>query len=759
MVAGKSTATKKATNKSVPADSKTSKTTTTKVSKTAGKTKVAKASTSKASVSKTATKTTTKKATNKSVPADSETEKTKRVSKKTTKTEDEKANVKKSTKKTSAGKEDSKSTSAETSKSSQVVVEVQPITMSDEEQRESLRKLINIARERNNRITKAVINDHLPEDITDTEIIDNWINILTNSFNIEVVDDDFSTGEMVTDENVVVVPDDDTEEILSNVDSEFGRTTDPVRMYMREMGQVELLTRKDEIIIAKKIEKALKNMIQSLSECPSSIAEILALVEKIKKDEIKVDEVIEGFMMNTDNGEDVFVESDSDEELNENADNIDDDSNDNDSEEQDDSSSAESVGEMQDLEELKQQTIEHFANVGKLYKNLVKQLQKNGSQHKSYFKVRDEICNELFKVRFTTKQIESLYENLRNRVDAIRQLEREIRDICIERVGMPMDYFREYFYEAQAHTDLDWVEDEISKDNSWSEALSHLRHDIIYKQEELLQLQEESLLSIPELKEVNKKLTISEKETANAKQEMIQANLRLVISIAKRYTNRGLQFLDLIQEGNIGLMKAVDKFEYRRGFKFSTYATWWIRQAITRSIADQARTIRIPVHMIETINKMNRLSRQYLQEHGVEPEHAKLAELMDLPEERIRKIMKIAKEPISMETPIGGDDDSHLGDFLEDANNVAPVDAAMYSNLREVTREILEDLTPREAKVLRMRFGIEMNTDHTLEEVGKQFDVTRERIRQIEAKALRKLRHPTRSEVLRGFLEMANNKG
>ena len=429
---------------------------------------------------------------------------------------------------------------------------------------------------------------------------------------------------------------------------------------------------------------------------------------------------------------------------------------DGDEEDEDDSGSDSEAISAAHLAELKQKVLEHFAFIESEYGKMIKQLEKHGSQHANYLKHRDAIANKLLEVRFATRQIENLSSSLRSRVENIRKLEREIRDICIDRVRMDRDYFIKNF--LPAITDLEWVEEEVAKGRVWANALDRFRHAILEKQTELANMEAETRISIEELKEINKNMVLSEKETSAAKQEMIQANLRLVISIAKKYTNRGLQFLDLIQEGNIGLMKAVDKFEYRRGYKFSTYATWWIRQAITRSIADQARTIRIPVHMIETINKMNRISRQYLQETGEEPDSAKLAELMEMPEDKIRKIMKIAKEPISMETPIGDDDDSHLGDFIEDANNVAPAEAAMYTSLHEVTKEILESLTPREAKVLRMRFGIDMNTDHTLEEVGKQFDVTRERIRQIEAKALRKLRHPTRSDRLRSFLDSEENK-
>ncbi|UOO93333.1 RNA polymerase sigma factor RpoD [Vitreoscilla stercoraria] len=630
--------------------------------------------------------------------------------------------------------------------------------LSVEEQRARLRQLIILGKERGY-ITYAEINDHLPEDVSDSDQIDNIVSMISG-LGIQVTEEapdadsllmsDGATG--VTDEDAVA----EAEAALSSVDSEFGRTTDPVRMYMREMGQVDLLTREDEIIIAKKIERALRNMIEAISACPSTIEEILGLVERIRTEEIRVDEVVEALIDPEEEeaalnaiaesvNNDTLVEEDADEDTDEDED--------------EDEDSVEDADAMAgaNLEELRQNTLAHFELVKTKFETMIALLAAKGSQSAEYLAARQAITEDLLKVRFATRQIESLCESLRKRVDTIRQLERGIRDICVNHVRMPFDYFRENF--AGNLTDIQWVEKELSRNNKdWNQALERFKFSIIEKQSKLLDLQEESRLSIDELKDINKEMARGERESAAAKQEMIQANLRLVISIAKKYTNRGLQFLDLIQEGNIGLMKAVDKFEYRRGYKFSTYATWWIRQAITRSIADQARTIRIPVHMIETINKMNRISRQYLQETGEEPDSAKLAELMEMPEDKIRKIMKIAKEPISMETPIGDDDDSHLGDFIEDANNVAPSDAAMYSGLREVTKEVLESLTPREAKVLRMRFGIDMNTDHTLEEVGKQFDVTRERIRQIEAKALRKLRHPTRSERLKSFLDSEENK-
>ena len=629
--------------------------------------------------------------------------------------------------------------------------------LTPEEQRARLRQLILQGKERGY-ITYAEINDALPDDMSDAEQIDNIVNMISG-LGIQVTEETPDSETLLMADNTANMTDDDAvaeaEAALSSADSEFGRTTDPVRMYMREMGQVDLLTREDEIVIAKKIETALRNMIQAISACPGSVAEILELIEKVRNDEIRADEVVEDIIdpheelldelgIGVDKAEESAPDADLEESEDEDAD-----------EEDADEEDAGAIS-AANLEELKQKVLAHFEDIQATYKKMVAALQKHHSQHKTYLNLRNHIADQLLNVRFTTRQIEALSNNLRTRVDSIRRLEREIRDICLNRVHMDRDYFINNF--LPNITDLNWVEAEIGKDRVWSEALSRFQYAIIEKQNILIEQEQHAQISIAELKEISKNMVANEKETAAAKQEMIQANLRLVISIAKKYTNRGLQFLDLIQEGNIGLMKAVDKFEYRRGYKFSTYATWWIRQAITRSIADQARTIRIPVHMIETINKMNRISRQYLQETGEDPDAAKLAELMEMPEDKIRKIMKIAKEPISMETPIGDDDDSHLGDFIEDVNNIAPADAAMYSSLREATKDVLESLTPREAKVLRMRFGIDMNTDHTLEEVGKQFDVTRERIRQIEAKALRKLRHPTRSDRLRSFLDSEENK-
>ncbi|MDO5059643.1 MAG: RNA polymerase sigma factor RpoD, partial [Neisseria sp.] len=572
--------------------------------------------------------------------------------------------------------------------------------LTPEEQRARLRQLIIQGKERGY-ITYAEINDALPDDMSDADQIDNIVNMI-QGLGIQVTEEAPDADTLLMNDSGTGMTDDDAveeaEAALSTADSEFGRTTDPVRMYMREMGQVDLLTREDEIIIAKKIENALKNMVQAIAACPGSVAEILALVEQIRNDEIRVDEVVEAII---DPNEVLLNELGLGHlESNSNAGNSEAEDDDLDADDDEDEGNAADM-DAANLEELKQEVLEHFALIEQEYAKMVAALNEYGSAHADYLAHREQIASKLLEVRFATRQIESLSGNLRQRVDNIRKLEREIRDICLDRVQMDREYFIGNF--LPNITNLEWVAEEIAKNRVWSNALSRFQHAILEKQGEVAAMESASQISIEELKEINKNMVLSEKETAAAKQEMIQANLRLVISIAKKYTNRGLQFLDLIQEGNIGLMKAVDKFEYRRGYKFSTYATWWIRQAITRSIADQARTIRIPVHMIETINKMNRISRQYLQETGEEPDSAKLAELMEMPEDKIRKIMKIAKEPISMETPIGDDDDSHLGDFIEDVNNVAPADAAMYSSLRDVTKEVLESLTPREAKVLRMR--------------------------------------------------------
>jgi RNA polymerase primary sigma factor len=610
-----------------------------------------------------------------------------------------------------------------------------------EARRTRLKNLIVLGKERGY-LTYAEINDHLPDDMLDAEQIENIISMI-NDMGIQVYDEapDVETLLMsdatpaVTDEDAV----EEAEAALSTVDSEFGRTTDPVRMYMREMGSVELLTREGEIEIAKRIEDGLKHMIQAISACPTTIAEILGLAERIEKDEIRVDEVVDG-LVDPNAEEDVIEEmADEDAEIEEEIEAAE--------EEDEDGAAVQSA----DMLKLKGEALKRFAVIRTYYNKMMRALAKNGPRSRAYLQARDAISAELMNIRFSAKQVEALCDGLRGLVDEVRRHEREIMELCVNKAKMPRAHFIKEFPGKESN--LRWVANEVAARRPWSEALARFEPAIVEQQQKLLDLQARVGIPIKDLKEINRQMSTGEAKARRAKREMTEANLRLVISIAKKYTNRGLQFLDLIQEGNIGLMKAVDKFEYRRGYKFSTYATWWIRQAITRSIADQARTIRIPVHMIETINKMNRISRQILQETGQEPDPALLAEKMEMPEEKIRKILKISKEPISMETPIGDDDDSHLGDFIEDQSTMAPNDAAVYASLRGVTKDVLDTLTPREAKVLRMRFGIEMNTDHTLEEVGKQFDVTRERIRQIEAKALRKLRHPSRSERLRSFLD------
>jgi RNA polymerase primary sigma factor len=614
-----------------------------------------------------------------------------------------------------------------------------------ETRRTRLKNLIKLGKERGF-LTYSEINDHLPDDLVDAEQIEAIISTF-GDMGIQVYDQAPDQEQLLiaAEGTPVAQTDEDVEEqaeaALSTVDSEFGRTTDPVRMYMREMGSVELLTREGEIEIAKRIEEGLRHMIQAISACPTTVREILDLADKVEKDEMRIDEVVDGLI--DPNAKDDFnpkrAQTPEDEEAQIEE------------EEGEEDEEAAEAAQSASLLKLKGEALEKFGRIRRLYEKLLKALEHKGSKDKDYLRVRDQISTELMMIRFTARTVERLSDSVRSLVDEIRRHEREIHDISVDKAQMPRQHFIKIF--AGTEGSRRWLSAELNAGHPWTESLARVEPSILELLSKIQAVQQKIGISIKDLKEINKQMSTGEAKSRRAKREMTEANLRLVISIAKKYTNRGLQFLDLIQEGNIGLMKAVDKFEYRRGYKFSTYATWWIRQAITRSIADQARTIRIPVHMIETINKMNRISRQILQETGQEPDPATLAQRMEMPEEKIRKILKISKEPISMETPIGDDDDSHLGDFIEDQATLAPSDAATFASLRDVTKEVLDTLTPREAKVLRMRFGIEMSTDHTLEEVGKQFDVTRERIRQIEAKALRKLRHPSRSERLKSFLD------
>jgi RNA polymerase primary sigma factor len=623
--------------------------------------------------------------------------------------------------------------------------QAQPTTIDLEARRTRLKTLITLGKERGF-LTYAEINDHLPDDLVDAEQIEAIISTF-NDMGIQVYDQAPAPEEMLLAEQSTAPIDsadaeEQAEQALSTVDSEFGRTTDPVRMYMREMGTVELLTREGEIEIAKRIEEGLKHMVLAISACPTTITEILEMANKVSLEEMRIDELVDGLIDPNAPDEDIEAKANSEDvEGDDIEDDLDDD---------DDGEDAEARVSAS-LLKLRQDALERFAIIHQLYGKLMPALVKRGSQDKGYLRIQKQISEELMNIRFTARSIERLCDSVRGMVEAVRAHERKILHLCVDKAHMPRPHFIKVF--PGNETNMEWLKHEVQSGKPYAGVLMRQAPAILEEQQALIDLQTRIGIPLKELKDINKQMSTGEAKARRAKREMTEANLRLVISIAKKYTNRGLQFLDLIQEGNIGLMKAVDKFEYRRGYKFSTYATWWIRQAITRSIADQARTIRIPVHMIETINKMNRISRQILQETGSEPDPATLAIKMEMPEDKIRKILKISKEPISMETPIGDDDDSHLGDFIEDQSTLAPADAALFASLRFITKEVLDSLTPREAKVLRMRFGIEMNTDHTLEEVGKQFDVTRERIRQIEAKALRKLRHPSRSEKLRSFLD------
>jgi RNA polymerase primary sigma factor len=608
-----------------------------------------------------------------------------------------------------------------------------PAQPQQDDERQSQLKLLIAKGKEQGYLTYSEVNDHLPSDIVDPEQIEDIVNMI-NDMGITVYEKAPDAESLLLSDSAVSNDEDAADEAaaaLATVDAEFGRTTDPVRMYMREMGTVELLTREGEIRIAKRIEEGLDQVRSALVQFPQTCQLIFDTYEQISRGEVRLQDLITGFIDPNEQIADPSARAAEQQAAAEDAD-------------PDDEEAAVDTG--PDPEEV----AARLKKLKRLHKRYFETLTEHGPKHASTKKSVKSLTNEFMELKLAPKVFDALVAQLRDVVAQIRALERQVMAFCVRDAGMPRKDFIASF--PKNETNLHWIDKHIRSKRKYSSALNKLKEDVQRAQKRLQKIGETAALTIGDIKEINREISLGEAQARRAKKEMVEANLRLVISIAKKYTNRGLQFLDLIQEGNIGLMKAVDKFEYRRGYKFSTYATWWIRQAITRSIADQARTIRIPVHMIETINKLNRISRQMLQEMGREPTPDELAQRMEMPEDKVRKVLKIAKEPISMETPIGDDEDSHLGDFIEDTAVSSPIDSATDEGLKETTHAVLAGLTPREAKVLRMRFGIDMNTDHTLEEVGKQFDVTRERIRQIEAKALRKLRHPSRSDQLRSFL-------